>query len=151
MFHSRTLNNRINRIHERALRLVYKDKNMTFDELLDEDNSVSIHHRNLRKLATEMYKVKNNLAPAFMKELFKEQLAGYNLRKHDSWLPSNIRTTQWGLETIAYRGPKIWEILPANIKESNNFNNFKENIRNWKPQGCKCRLCKTYIHDVGYI
>ena len=47
MFHSRKLNNLINRIHERALRIVYKDHNSTFQELLNKDNSVSIHHRNL--------------------------------------------------------------------------------------------------------
>ena len=54
MFHSRTLNNRINRLHERALRLVYKDRHITFGELLREDNSFCIHHRNLQKLATNV-------------------------------------------------------------------------------------------------
>ena len=66
MFHSRTLNNRINRIHERALRTVYKDPSLTFQELLYRDNSVTIHHPNLQKLAIEMYKVTNNLSPTFM-------------------------------------------------------------------------------------
>ena len=56
MFYSRTLNNRTNKLHERALRLVYKDTHLTFNELLRKDNSFTIHHRNLQKLATEMYK-----------------------------------------------------------------------------------------------
>ena len=56
MFHSRTLNNRINRLHERGLRMVYKDYKLTFNELLHKDNSFSIHHRNLQRLAMEMYK-----------------------------------------------------------------------------------------------
>ena len=51
MFHGRGLNNKINRIHERALRITYKDKPSTFQELLEKDNSVSIHHRNIQKLA----------------------------------------------------------------------------------------------------
>ena len=58
MFHSRTLNNRINRLHERALRLVYKKSDLNFEELLRKDNSFSIHQRNLQKLATEIYKAK---------------------------------------------------------------------------------------------
>ena len=66
-FHSRAVNNCINRLHERALRLVYRDSQLTFKELLRKDDSFKIHHRNLQKLATEMYKVKNNLAPTFMK------------------------------------------------------------------------------------
>ena len=68
MFHSRTLNNRINELHERALRFVYKDTYLTFDELLHKDNSFSIHHRNLQKHAIEMYQVKNNLSPILMKK-----------------------------------------------------------------------------------
>ena len=45
MFHSRTLNNKINKLHERALRLVYKNEDSTFDELLELDNSVTIHQK----------------------------------------------------------------------------------------------------------
>ena len=54
MFRSRGLNNKINRIHERALRITYKDKSSTFQELLEKGNSVSIHHRNIQKLAIEV-------------------------------------------------------------------------------------------------
>ena len=54
MFHSRTLNTKINKLHERALRLVYKNDSSTFQELLELDNSFTIHERNLQKLATEM-------------------------------------------------------------------------------------------------
>ena len=60
MFHSRTLNNRTNRLHERALRLVYRDSKSSFEELLEMDESFTIHHRNLQKLATEIFKVKNS-------------------------------------------------------------------------------------------
>ena len=50
MFHNRAINSRINKLHERALRLVYKDEQYTFQQLLDEDNAVTrIHHRNLHK------------------------------------------------------------------------------------------------------
>ena len=58
MFHSRQLNNRINKINERALRLAYKDNKLTFNDLLKLDNSVTIHQRNLKILATEIFKVK---------------------------------------------------------------------------------------------
>ena len=55
MFHSRRLNNKISYIHERALRITYQDRISTFQELSNKDNSVSIHHRNLQALATEMF------------------------------------------------------------------------------------------------
>ena len=63
MFHNRTLNNEINKLHERPLRIVYKNDSLTFQELLDKDNSITIHQRNLQRLATEMYKVENKTSP----------------------------------------------------------------------------------------
>ena len=58
MFYSRNVNNKINRIHERTLRLVDQN-NLNFSELLDLDNSVTVHQRNLQVLVTEIYKVKS--------------------------------------------------------------------------------------------
>ena len=54
MFHNRTLNNKINRLHGRTLRLVYNDHDSSFEELLLIDNSLTIHERDIQKLATEM-------------------------------------------------------------------------------------------------
>ena len=69
-FHSRKLNNRINNIHERALRLVYRDHESTFQQLLKQDKSVSMHQRNLQILATEIFKTKNGLKPVIMEDVF---------------------------------------------------------------------------------
>ena len=60
MFHNRALNNRINKIHEQTLRLVYQNKNLSFSELLELDNAVTMHQRNLQVLVTDIFKVKNN-------------------------------------------------------------------------------------------
>ena len=66
MFHSRKLNSRINNIHERALRIVYKDFVSTFAELLNKDNSFTIHERNIQALGIELYQVANGLSPVIM-------------------------------------------------------------------------------------
>ena len=81
MFHSREMNNRINRIHERSLRIVYKNKQSTFQELLDRDKSVTVHHSNIRKLAIETFKVKNNLSPEILNYIFEIVDSSYYLRK----------------------------------------------------------------------
>ena len=67
MFHSRQLNNRINKTKERALRLVSKDNKLTFNDFFKLDNSVTIYQRNLQILATEIFKVKNSLTPELMR------------------------------------------------------------------------------------
>ena len=70
MFHSQLINNKINRLHERCLRIEYSDNQSTFEELLQKDNTVSVHQRNFQFLATELYKVLNVLSPDLMKEVF---------------------------------------------------------------------------------
>ena len=71
MFHSRTLNSKINRLHERSLRIVYSDYKSSFFELVEKDKSFSTHHKNIQSLATEMYKFLHNLSPCIMNNIFK--------------------------------------------------------------------------------
>ena len=145
MCHSKKMHNRINKLHERALRVVYKDKNLTFEELLQKDQAFTIHERNLQKLAVEMYKVKNGLCPEVMKDLFV--LTSYG--EEDFILPK-VSTVNRGIETIRYRGPKTWKIVPQDIKMAPSLDIFKDKIKKWKPVDCDCRLCKTYIQGLGY-
>ena len=62
MFDSCIINNNINRLHERCLRLCYGDKSTSFEKLLEQDKSVTTHTRNLQILATEMLKVYRNIS-----------------------------------------------------------------------------------------
>ena len=72
VFHGRTMNNRINTLHEKALRLVCTNKpNLSFNDLLKEDKLVKIHQKNLKILATGIYKVKNDLGPKSMADIFQ--------------------------------------------------------------------------------
>ena len=70
MFHSKTLNNKINSIHERALRITYYDRKSLFEKLLRKENTVSVHHRNLQVLATEIFKIKSNMVLEILNEFF---------------------------------------------------------------------------------
>ena len=72
--HSRTFNNKINNLHERALRLVYDNMQSTFEMLLNIDKPVTIHHRNLQLLATELYKVHHGLPPELMNDILKKEM-----------------------------------------------------------------------------
>ena len=152
MFHSRTLNNRINNLHERALRIVYKDDDSSFKEFLVKDGSCTIHHYNLKLLAVEMYKVKNNLSPEFMQDIFPERnIERYNLRKQVNFQIPGPKTVTYGTESIQFLGSKIWNLIPNDLKSATNLSIFKANIKKWIPNDCPCRLCKDYIVGVGFM
>ena len=308
MFHSQQVNNRIYKLHERALRLVFNDHFSSFEQLLQRDNSFSIHDRNLQTLATEMYKVKHNLSPSFMHSIFPsmnirnnhhhsfnvsfplkvgrtasmfvlsfflhsilfagsaldssqclrsllivsfhvffglprprcpttsnsvmlliqpsflttcpnqrsrlyrnkvcmllipsflrreselmwsfkrtlhvhriiarslrcslsrsltlgaEHSLAYNktvqiyvlhicprVMYYPEFKTENIHTTYSGFETLTFRGPKTWDLVPKGIKESSNLDEFKRKINLWKPEGCVCRMYRVYINNLEFI
>ena len=151
IFYNRTLNNRINKLQERALRLVHNDNTSSFYELLQKDNSFTIHHRNIQKLALEMYRVKHRIAPKIICELFNEANVPYNLRQDVSFRSYNIKTVLYGTETLSYLGPKIWNLVPSNIRGCATEPSFHQKIKKWKPNRCLCRLCKVFISNLGFI
>ena len=141
MYRGRTNNNKMNRLHDRYLRIVYNDKQSSFNELLEKDDSVSIHMTNIQILATKIYKLVNNLLPPSMNRVFKlDSDSRYNLRQILQFSRSLIKSVYHGTESISYLGPKIWDILPDEHEAIQNLDTFKIKIKNWKPENCSCRL-----------
>ena len=127
MFHSRCLNNKINTFHERCLRMIYNDKILNFEELLNKDKSVSMHHNNMHALALEMYKVAYEMSPIMMKGVFKLiNTLHYKLRHTSQFSTDPFQSVYNGTKSATYLGPKIWEQIPAEIKNKNTLDDFKK-------------------------
>ena len=131
MFHSRQLNKNINKIHERALRITYKDAESTYIELLEKDCAVTIHTKNLQLLMTEMYKTKNGLNPSFMREIFCENATHYNLRNNKEFVQPGVKSVSNWTESVRLKGPQLWQMLPPTIRNSESFFQFKTKIESW--------------------
>ena len=114
MFHNRKLNNYVNRIHERALRIAYQDHSSAFNELLAKDSSFKIHDRNLQKLLIEIFKVKMKLAPEIINEVFDFIECRYPLRNELRFKLRNIRTVRYGIELPLLLAPGYGVICPVN-------------------------------------
>ena len=153
MSSNRILNNNINRIHERALRIVCRDKKSNFKELLEKDYSIAVHVKNLQVLVTEMYRVQNNCSPEIMNKVFplNEPFYECDLRKTSDFAAWRIKTVRYESKSLSYLGSKLWNILPDEYKKIQAVKDFKAKIRSWAPENCPCRLCKTYIQHVGFI
>ena len=107
MFHSRTMNNKINHLHERWLHIVYSDKMSSFEKLIETDRSVPMHIKNLQIFATEFFKESKNLAPTIFSEISSKRSIQYNLRHASEFSVSNVKSTFHGTEMLSYLGPKV--------------------------------------------
>ena len=146
MFHTKQLNNRINSLHEKALRVTFQDRNSSFSELLNLDESVCIYYRNIKYLLTEIYKVKMGLSPPIMSDIFSlSKNSSYNLR---CGVTVNRR---FGFETVSTIGGILWNDLPAELKNAESLKIFKQKIKLWSPNDCPCKICRKFIKNLGYI
>ena len=152
MCHNRTYDNKINRLLGKCLPLIYNDKRSSFESLLEKDNSVSIHHKNLQALAMEMLKLYTKTSPEIMQETFlvKEQ-GNYNLRNQTDFVIPQVKSVNRGLESIRLLGPKIWKTCELFKKSKELVDSFNTAIKRWKPELCPGRLCKTYLQNIGYL
>ena len=151
MFCSMRSKNLINNIHERALRATFDDHTNNFTQLLEKERESTIHQRNIQALMKEIYKFTNNLFPPIMDPMFQFRENSYNLRKFQQLVSSAKKTTNMSLETISYRGPKLRNLVPQEIKELAYFLIFKDKIKKWNCTNCPCRLCRTFLANVGFM
>ena len=98
-----------------------------------------------------MYKTKNDLESKIMKDTFHFIQKPYNLRNDPELQRRRNRTVYFGTESISSPAPRIWELIPSDIRSANSVGIFKEKINFWTTDRCPCRLCKTYIGNVGFI
>ena len=150
MYCQRRSNNLINKIHERALRIAYNDYVSSFDTLLEKDESVTFHQKNVQSLCLEIYKTTQNVNPSFMNEVFTIKNQPDNTRKQNLVYP-NPHTVTYGLHTFGYRGSLVWSSLPKEIQNTTDISAFKKFVSKDVKEICKCKLCKLYIQNLGYI
>ena len=112
-------------------------------DLLEKDNSVSIHHKNLQALAVEMFEVHTKTSLEIMEEVFlvKKQRK-YDLRNQTDFIISQVKSVNYGLE---------WERFLNDLKNKESVDSLKTAIKRWEPESCSCRLCKTYLKSIGYL
>ena len=100
-----------------------------------------------------MYKAKNSLSPPIIRNIFPINGGSYSLRNTNYFKLPRLyyNTAHNGLESVKYLCPKIWSILPQGLQQAKSHSSFKEGIKNWKPVKCPCKLCKTFVPDLGYL
>ena len=116
-----------------------------------EDNSLNIHYRNLQKVVTEIFKIKNDLSPELLNDVFEFNEKLYFLRTKVHFWSRRIRTIKYGTEVPSSLSPKLWNLALNEYKTIDSLADFKVKIKTWISENCPRRLCKTYIHQIGFI
>ena len=130
MFHSRSLNNKINRLHERCLRIIYNEKHSNFEKFLNKDNCVSIQYSKIHALAIELYKIANDMSPIIMSEVFKLRDTPCISLWHTSQFSTDpVHCVYNGIESASHLGPKICEQIPAEIKNKESLDGIEKEIK----------------------
>ena len=75
----------------------------------------------------------------------------FRCTKKSNYEIPGTKTTSYGLESIRYLGLKIWKLITDELKELKSLELFKLKVKSLKFEKCPCKLCKNYIHGVGYI
>jgi len=142
MFAGKTLLNKICKIHHRTLQVVYDDYNASYDELLQLNNSLSIHQRHLRLLAIEVFKSIMHLNPQFMWSYFEEKTIPYSLRNGSKLTLPKTKSSRFGINSLRFRGSLLWNNLPMTLKNCQDLNEFKQELKNLGNIHCTCLVCR---------
>ena len=120
LINSRSYNNKINKLQERALSLVYDDYESSFDVLRNKNKSFSIHHQNIQKLMIEVYKSLNKLSPDnFLDSMFTPKWRQDPLQ-HDL-LVLSAKTVTKGKDSAKYLGAVTWNSIPSSHQAARFF------------------------------
>ena len=122
-----------NTYKKELLEFVHNDNESTFEDLPKKDNSLSIHHKNIRLVGIELYKVKNNLPTHLMSEIFDLANIDYYLRSQTDFKQGPVNKVNYGLKSLRYLAPKIWNIIPLEIRNSSSPAKLITNIKSWIP------------------
>ena len=98
-----------------------------------------------------MYRIKTGISPQIMNEVVPIRQGTLNLRNPTCFKLFNPRTTNYGLNSVKYLGPIIWNQLPDKLKHISTLLKFKLEIKKVTFEDCPCRICKEYVADLGFI
>ena len=93
----------------------------------------------------------NNTCPPIMKTFFDFRENRYSIRKFQEMRQQTVRTVRYGLEIALYRAPQLWSLVPTDLKSAPNVIQFKSKIKHWECTECPCKLCRTYLRNIGYV
>ena len=133
--------NKMEKIQERALRFINNDSTSPLKTLLVMSNTSPLHVRRIKTIASEVYKIVNNLSPSYIQDLVQVKVSNYDFRnKHTAVVP-RVRTTRYGTRSFRFEAARIWNSVTDEIRFAESVPQFRRLLRAWDGLGCGCPVC----------
>ena len=134
---------KIEKLQERALRFIYSDNYSSYEKLLEKSMMPFLKIIRLRIIAIETFKILHKSSPVFLQDLINIKNYSYNFRYTNTADIPTVRTTRYGLRSLRYSAPKIWNSLPYELRDTTNLNQFRALINTWTEPSCSCIVCRS--------
>ena len=84
-------------------------------------------------------------------EIFCDNTTYYNLRNNNEFFQPRVRSVNNGTESVRFKGPQLWQMLPPTIRNSQSLCQFKTKIQRSNGENCPCKLCRVFIPNLGIL
>ena len=111
------------------MRSVFRDSKSTYEQLLKKANLKPLYERRLQDIACMMFKVRHDLCPPTVKNLFSLKSSTYHLPRGADFHIPRFNTVSYGKHSLKYIGPMLWNRLSTNLKNLPSLQSFKKQIR----------------------
>ena len=146
MYCNKTLQNKINAVHIRALRTVTRCFDCSFDELLSREGALSIHQRSWKVLLSEIYKsMYVTYQPEIVQSMFEMKVPSHNLRNSSLLHLPPTKSVRHGMNSFVFRGCQLWNSLQVSFKDTGSLNLFQKGLSPWVKHNCPCTLSDYII------
>ena len=124
-------NSKVEKIQERALRILYDDYDSEYTELLAESRTTTMLHSRFKCIILEVFKSMQGINPACIQNMFEIKKSSYSLRDSSIMVQPKRNSTTFGLRSFSYFGSKLWNDLPNHFKGTTDFITFKDQLQHW--------------------
>ena len=144
-------NQNIEKIQERALRILYGDYISTYDGLLEKAGTNTLLIIRLRLMALTVFKSLNSLNPPCLNDIFAKKSVPYRMRDSCILEQPKRRTTTFGLISFSHVGAKVWNELPTYLKETSDLNDCKSLLDTWNGPDLIDTTFSYFWYNAFYI
>jgi hypothetical protein len=105
----------------------------------------STHVRCLQSIAIKAYKIVHKLGPKYLFDLLKEKRHDHDIHSERNVIQPKFNSITYGMNSFRYKGAKIWNNLPNNLKNCLNLDELKKLIKTWYGPQCSCQMCARLL------